>query len=60
MTGSLDRTTGPGSPTTDSSMNFTTAAGAGGQLAPGNYTWTGYVYVPATDTYTFRFQYGPA
>jgi beta-glucosidase len=59
VTGSLDRTTGPGSPTTDSSINFTTAAGAGGQLAPGNYTWTGYVYVPATDTYTFRFQYSP-
>jgi beta-glucosidase len=59
VTGSLDRTTGPGSPTTDSSLNFTTASGAGGQLAPGNYTWTGYVYVPAADTYTFRFQYSP-
>ena len=23
-----------------------------------NYTWTGYVYVPTSDTYTFRFQYG--
>jgi beta-glucosidase len=57
VTGSLDRTTGPGAPSTDSSINFTTAAGAGGQLAPGDYTWTGYVYVPATDTYTFRFQY---
>ena len=31
-----------------------------GQLAPGNYTWTGYVYVPATDTYTFRFQFSSA
>jgi len=56
LTGHLDRTTGPGSPATDSSINFTTAPGAGGQLAPGDYTWTGYVYVPATDTYTFRFQ----
>jgi beta-glucosidase len=59
VTGSLDRTTGPGSPTTDSALDFTTATGAAGQLAPGNYTWTGYVYVPATDTYTFRFQYSP-
>jgi beta-glucosidase len=56
VTGHLDRTTGPGSPTTDSSINFTTASGQG-QLAAGNYTWTGYVYVPTTDTYTFRFQF---
>jgi len=55
VTGHLDRTTGPGSPTTDSSINFTTASGK--QLAAGDYTWTGYVYVPATDTYTFRFQF---
>jgi beta-glucosidase len=56
VTGHLDLTTGPGSPSTASSINFTTASGAG-QLAPGAYTWTGYVYVPATDTYTFRFQF---
>jgi beta-glucosidase len=56
VTGHLDRTTGPGSPTTDSSINFTTAS-SGGQLAAGNYTWTGEVYVPATDNYTFRFQF---
>jgi beta-glucosidase len=56
VTGHLDRTTGPGSPTTDSSINFTTVSGHG-QLAAGDYTWTGYVYVPATDTYTFRFQF---
>jgi beta-glucosidase len=59
VTGYLDRTTGPGSPTTDSSINFTTVSG-NGQLAPGSYTWTGYVYVPATDTYTFRFQFSSA
>ena len=46
VTGHLDRTTGPGSPTTDSSLDFTTVSG-NGQLAPGNYTWTGYVYVPS-------------
>jgi beta-glucosidase len=56
VTGHLDRTTGPGSPTTDSSINFTTVSGKG-QLAAGDYTWTGYVYVPTTDTYTFRFQF---
>ncbi len=56
VTGHLDRTTGPGSPATDSSIDFTTASGHG-QLAAGNYTWTGDVYVPATDTYTFRFQF---
>jgi beta-glucosidase len=56
VTGHLDRTAGPGSPTTDSSINFTTVSGHG-QLAAGDYTWTGYVYVPATDAYTFRFQF---
>jgi beta-glucosidase len=56
VTGHLDRTTGPGSPSTDSSLNFTTAAGQG-QLAAGNYTWTGDVFVPTADTYTFRFQF---
>jgi beta-glucosidase len=56
VTGSLDRTTGPGAPATDSSLDFTTASG-NGQLAPGAYTWTGYVYVPASDTYKFRFQF---
>ena len=56
VTGHLDRTTGPGSPAADSSVDFTTVSG-NGQLAPGDYTWTGYVYVPATDTYKFRFQF---
>jgi beta-glucosidase len=59
VTGYLDRTTGPGSPTTDSSLDFTAVSG-NGQLAPGSYTWTGYVYVPTTDTYTFRFQFSSA
>lgn len=59
VTGHLDRTTGPGSPAADSSIDFTTASG-NGQLAAGDYTWTGYVYVPSTDTYTFRFQSGSA
>jgi beta-glucosidase len=59
VTGYLNRTTGPGSPAADSSVNFTTASGDE-QLAPGDYTWTGYVYVPATDTYTFRFQFSGA
>lgn len=56
VTGHLDRTTGPGSPATDSSIDFTTVSG-NGQLAAGSYTWTGSVYVPTTDNYTFRFQF---
>ena len=56
VTRHLDRTTGPGSPTTDSSIDFTTASG-NGQLPPGDYTWTGYVYVPTTDTYTWQLQF---
>jgi beta-glucosidase len=59
VTGHLDRTTGPGAPGGDSSLDFTTASG-NGQLAPGAYTWTGYVYVPASDTYKFRFQFSSA
>ena len=45
VTGGLARTTGPGSPATDPTVDFTTDSGQG-QLAPGSYTWTGYVYVP--------------
>ena len=56
VTRHLDRTTGPGSPTTDSSIDFTTASG-NGQLPPGDYTWTGYVYVPTTDTYTWQLPF---
>lgn len=58
-TGGLSRTTGPGSPTTDPTLDFTTTSG-NAPLAPGNYTWTGYLYVPADDTYTFRFQHSSA
>src|SRR4029079_9820276 len=43
VTGNLART-GPGAGN-DSSLDFTTASG-NGQLAPGSYSWTGYVYVP--------------
>ena len=32
----------------------------GNQLAPGHtYTWSGYLYVPADDTYTFAIQQSP-
>ena len=57
---SVDRAPGPhrsGRRRDDSSLDFTTVSG-NGQLAAGNYTWTGYVYVPATDTYKFRFHSG--
>jgi beta-glucosidase len=55
ITGGLARTSGPGAPKTDSIIDFTTESGYG-QLQPGSYTWEGYVYVPASDKYTFRFQ----
>ena len=55
VTKGLARTSGPGSPATDASIDFTTASSSA-PLAPGSYTWTGYVYVPTTDSYTFRFQ----
>lgn len=58
-TGSLDRTTGPGSPTTDSTINFTTTSSQA-QLPPGSYSWTGYIYVPTSDTYTFDVQQSAA
>ena len=33
---------------------------SGNQLAPGHtYTWRGYIYVPAADTYTFAIQQSP-
>ena len=57
VTGNLERT-GPGAGN-DSSLDFTSVSSAG-QLAPGSYTWTGYVYVPTTDTYTFAFQQSSA
>ncbi|MDA0161616.1 glycoside hydrolase family 3 C-terminal domain-containing protein [Solirubrobacter ginsenosidimutans] len=53
VTGNLART-GPGAGN-DSSLDFTSVSAAG-QLAPGVYSWTGYVYVPTTDTYTFAVQ----
>jgi len=53
VTGNLART-GPGAGN-DTSLDFTSVSSAG-QLAPGNYSWTGYIYVPTADTYTFAFQ----
>ena len=57
-TGGLDRTTGPGSPTVDGTIDFTTEFGHS-RLASGSYTWSGYVYVPHADTYTFELQQSP-
>src|SRR3954449_11376307 len=53
-TGGLNRTAGPGSPGVDRTLDFTSVSGS--QLAPGSYTWSGYVYVPMSDTYTLDFQ----
>ncbi|MEU8489218.1 glycoside hydrolase family 3 C-terminal domain-containing protein [Streptomyces sp. NPDC048641] len=55
VTGGLHRTGGPGAPTTDSSLDFTTASSAG-ELGKGDYVWSGYLYVPSADTYTLRTQ----
>ena len=49
---------------TASSLDFTTASNANGQVGnsngpittPGQYQWQGYMYVPSTDAYTLRFQ----
>ncbi len=53
----LRRTAGPGAPRVDRQVDFTSLSGYG-QLAFGQtYAWTGYVNVPATDDFTFRFQF---
>jgi beta-glucosidase len=54
-TGNLARTNPDGSTTNDTSLDFTSVSSAG-QLAPGAYSWSGYVYVPTADTYTFALQ----
>ncbi|MEU9347971.1 glycoside hydrolase family 3 C-terminal domain-containing protein [Streptomyces sp. NPDC048278] len=51
LTRTIDTTT-----SVDKSLDFTTSSD-NGQLGKGSYTWTGYVYVPSSDKYTFRFQY---
>jgi beta-glucosidase len=58
VTHGLTRMTGPGSPRVDTQLDFTTVS-SWRPLAAGDYTWTGYVYVPRADTYTFRFQLTP-
>jgi beta-glucosidase len=55
VTGSLKRTNPDGSTTNDFVIDYTTVS-RNGQLGPGLYTWEGYVHVPASDTYTFRFE----
>ena len=57
VTGGLTRTAGPGAPRRDTTLDRTSKAA--GRLAPGEYTWSGYVRVPRTDTYVFRFQHTP-
>ena len=53
----LTRAAGPGAGTVDPQIDFTSVSGHG-QLAFGTtYTWTGYVNVPTSDDYTFRFQF---
>lgn len=53
----LTRIAGPGAPRVDPQIDFTSLSGHD-QLAFGQtYTWTGYVNVPTSDDYTFRFQF---
>ncbi len=53
----LELTSGSGSPKIDRQVDFTSISGHG-QLEFGKtYTWSGYIDVPASDDYTFRFQF---
>jgi beta-glucosidase len=53
----ITRTAGPSAPRTDSKIDFTKLSSRG-QLAFGrSYTWSGYIDVPTSDDYTFRFQF---
>ncbi len=42
---------------TDPNIDFTSVSGHGQLLFGTTYQWTGYVYVPIADTYTFRLQF---
>jgi len=56
VNGHLARSKDEGAPTDEIAIDYTTAS-ASGRLPPGRYVWSGYLYVPRTDLYTFRFQY---
>jgi beta-glucosidase len=59
--GGLDLSIDGGPPTKDTAGLDRTAVSSAGQLAPGHtYTWTGYLYVPTDDTYTFALQQSPS
>lgn len=60
VTGNLERTNPDGTTTSDSTIDYTTVSGHGQLTQQGTYTWTGYLYVPTADTYTFRFQFTPS
>jgi len=53
----LQRSAGPGSPTIDPRIDFTSVSGHGQLQFGQTYTWTGYVNVPVADSYTFQFQF---
>ena len=57
--GGLNLSVDGGAPSQDTST-IDHEAVRGNQLAPGHtYKWTGYLYVPTTDTYTFALQQSP-
>ena len=41
---------------TASTVHYT-AVSSQGQVSPGSYAWSGYLYVPTTDTYSLDFQF---
>jgi len=53
----LSRTAGPGAPSTDPQVDFTSVSGHGQLQLGATYTWKGYVNVPTADDYTFHFQF---
>lgn len=59
VTGNLSETSTPSGgsahTSTASSVDHTTVSSQG-QLAAGSYSWTGYLYVPTSDTYSLDFQ----
>jgi beta-glucosidase len=59
--GGLDLSNDGGPPTKDTAGLDRTAVSPAGRLPAGHtYTWTGYLYAPADDTYTFALQQSPS
>jgi beta-glucosidase len=57
--GGLNLSVNGGAPTQDTNPIDHTKVN-GNRLASGTYTWSGYLYVPTADTYTFALQQSPS